>query len=52
MTATAYWVLGIPSTLLLVFYFPFGIAGIWVGPTIAVLFLTVAYTTVFLGIDW
>ena len=52
ITAVAYWVIGIPVALLLVFYYPLGIRGLWIAPTLAVVFLTITYITIFTGIDW
>ena len=52
ITACAYFVIGIPSALVFVFKFDFGIRGIWMGPTLAVAFLTVTYMIIFSNIDW
>jgi len=52
ITACAYFVIGIPATLVAVFKFDFGIKGIWMGPTLATAFLTVTYMTIFSKIDW
>ncbi len=48
----AYWILGIPLTLLLVFYYELGIFGIWVGPTLACAFNTLAYLVMFKRMNW
>ena len=52
VTWIAYWVLGIPITCLMVFYFTLGNQGIWIGPTVACTFNTAAYLTLFNRIDW
>ena len=52
ITALAYWVIGIPVTLLLVFKYAKGIRGIWVGPTLAVTFLTITYIQIFTSMNW
>ena len=52
ITACAYFVIGIPSALVFVFKYDFGIRGIWMGPTLAVIFLTVTYMIIFSNIDW
>jgi Na+-driven multidrug efflux pump len=52
VTFLAYWTLGIPLTMFLVFYNDMGIFGIWVGPTLACAFNTVAYILIFKRMDW
>ena len=52
ITACAYFIIGIPATLVLVFKYDLGIRGIWIGPTLAVTFLTFAYILIFSKIDW
>ena len=52
ITACAYFVIGIPAALVFVFKYDFGIRGIWMGPTIAVCFLTITYMIIFSKIDW
>ena len=52
MTGCAYFILGIPATLVFVFKYNTGIRGIWGGPTLAVAFLTIAYLLIFERIDW
>ena len=51
ITGVAYWALGIPLTCLLVFWKTHGIRGIWVGPTVAVLFNTIAYQIIVKKMD-
>ena len=51
-TACAYFVLGIPATLVFVFKYEYGIRGIWMGPTLAVAFLTVTYMIIFSNVNW
>jgi MATE family multidrug resistance protein len=52
ITGVAYWVFGIPITLLMVFKFDLGTLGIWVGPTFACAFNTAAYLWIFNTINW
>ena len=52
ITVSAYWVFGIPLSALLVFYFDYGIKGLWVGPTFAVAYNTVLYVYISSKIDW
>jgi len=47
ITACAYFIIGIPATLVFVFKYDLGIKGIWMGPTLAVFFLTLTYMTIF-----
>jgi MATE family multidrug resistance protein len=37
-TVLGYWVIGIPISLLCVFIFEWGMAGLWTGPVLAILF--------------
>lgn len=43
ITLSAYWIFGIPIALLCVYYFDAGIAGLWYGPTFAVIYNTLCY---------
>ena len=52
ITGVAYWALGIPLTCLLVFKWTFGMLGIWMGPTVAVCFITIAYQFIVERTDW
>ena len=52
MTFVAYWVLGIPVTLTLVFAFDMSNVGIWIGPTLACAFNTAAYLYIFKRMNW
>ena len=52
ITGMAYWAIGIPITCMLVFWQTWGIKGIWVGPTVAVLFNTIAYHFIVKTTDW
>jgi len=45
-------VIGIPAALVFVFKYEYGIRGIWMGPTIAVVFLTITYMVIFSNINW
>ena len=47
VTFVAYWVIGIPLTLLSVFAFDLSNTGIWLGPTLACMFNTAAYLYIF-----
>ena len=52
VTGSAYWVIGIPLSLVLCFGGDFGIKGIWIGCTSAVLFNTLAYSYIVGNMDW
>ena len=52
VTITGYWILGIPISLLAVFYYGWGIVGLWVGPTVAILFNSVFYHVLLIKADW
>ena len=52
ITGLAYWAIGIPLCLLLCFVYDWGIRGIWMGPTSAVIFNTTAYHIIFQRLDW
>ena len=52
ITGVAYWIFGIPITLVMVFQFDLGTMGIWLGPTFACAFNTVAYLWIFNKINW
>lgn len=49
---SAYWAFGIPISCICVFYYQFGIAGLWVGPTFATFYNTCCYTILIRTIDW
>ena len=51
-TVLGYWVIGIPTTLLLVFWLDLGIVGLWVGPTLAIAFNFCFYYGMVLRTDW
>ena len=44
--------MGIPLTCLLIFHGSMGIKGIWVGPTLSVIFITLAYQMIVYLTDW
>jgi MATE family multidrug resistance protein len=52
VTITGYWILGIPVSLLGVFYFKWGITGLWLGPTIAIIFNFIFYYVLVVKTDW
>ena len=52
LTFFAYFVLGIPVSIYLVFYNDKGIFGIWVGPSIACAFNTFCYLIIYKCINW
>ena len=52
VTGSAYWIIGIPLSLALCFGADFGIQGIWIGSTSAVLFNTFAYQMIVTRMDW
>ena len=47
-----YWVLGIPTSLVAVFYFDYGIVGLWTGPTVAIIFNFIFYYVIIIKTDW
>lgn len=51
-TFVAYFTVGIPVSMLMVFYWNVGIWGLWLGPTLACAFNTVVYLIIFKKIDW
>ena len=51
ITGIAYFCLGIPLTLAMVFKYNAGIIGIWTGPIVATAFNTVAYIYMFTKMD-
>lgn len=52
ITSFAYVLIGIPLALVGVFSFDWGIRGIWVGPTVAVIITTCSYLGIFYCLDW
>jgi len=52
ITFLAYWAIGIPVTCLMVFRFDQGTYGIWIGPTLACFFNTIAYLVMFKRANW
>ena len=52
MTVIGYWVLGIPISLLAVFYYDSGIVGLWIGPNIAIIFNFIFYYVIIMRSDW
>lgn len=52
VTFLAYWVIGIPVTCVCVFYYGLSNFGIWVGPTLACAFNTLAYLWIFNKMNW
>ena len=52
ITGCAYFMIGIPASLVFVFKYDFGIRGIWMGPTLSVAFLTITYMTIFSKLNW
>ena len=51
-TVIGYWVIGIPLSLLAVFKFDWGIVGLWLGPSIAILFNFCYYFLMITRTDW
>lgn len=51
-TVTGYWVIGIPIALLAVFKLEWGIAGLWLGPTTAIVFNFFFYFALVMRTDW
>jgi multidrug resistance protein, MATE family len=52
ITFIAYWCLAIPTTYVMAYKLGYGNGGIWVGPTIACAFNTLAYLVIFKRINW
>ena len=51
ITFLAYWIIGIPISCLLVYSYDMHLPGIWVGPTLACAFNTVAYLFIYKRMD-
>lgn len=51
-TIIGFWVIGVPTCLVQVFYFKSGIEALWFGPLIAHFFNTISYYTIVLRADW
>jgi multidrug resistance protein, MATE family len=51
-TIIGYWVIGIPFSLLAVFTLDWGIVGLWLGPTLALLFNFCYYFLTIKRTDW
>lgn len=51
-TITGYWVIGLPISWLCVFQLGWGIPGLWLGPTLAIIFNFVFYYTLVIRADW
>jgi multidrug resistance protein, MATE family len=52
LTFVSYFVIGIPVSSLLMFYYDMGIWGLWLGPTLACAFNTVVYLIIFNRTKW
>jgi MATE family multidrug resistance protein len=52
VTIISYWVLGIPISIYCMFSLHLGIAGLWVGPTVAVTLNYLVYHKVIISADW
>ena len=51
-TICGYWVLGIPISLGAVFWLDLGITGLWLGPTIAIIFNFCFYYGMIIRSNW
>ena len=51
-TVVGYWVIGIPLSLVCVFYYNLGIVGLWYGPTTAIIFNFLIYYIIVIKTDW
>lgn len=51
-TVIGYWIIGIPLSCLNVFVLKWGMAGLWVGPVIAIAFNFFFYFSLVLKTDW
>lgn len=47
-----YWILGIPLSLIAVFSLDLGIAGLWIGPTVAIVFNFTFITLFIMKTNW
>lgn len=52
VTLVGYWGLGIPFSLIQIFYFKNGIISLWLGPLLALIFNSFAYYSYILNLDW
>ena len=52
VTIIGYWVIGIPMSLLAVFYYDAGIVGLWTGPTAAIVFNFIFYYVIIVRVNW
>ncbi|CDW78027.1 na+-driven multidrug efflux pump [Stylonychia lemnae] len=52
ITIIGYWGIGIPTSLLCVFYLDWGIVGLWVGPSLAIIFNFIFYYIIIIKADW
>ncbi|CDW84612.1 na+-driven multidrug efflux pump [Stylonychia lemnae] len=52
VTIFGYWVLGIPISIDAVFYHSGGIVGLWIGPSVAIIFNFIFYYVLILRTDW
>lgn len=51
-TVVGYWVIGIPLSLIGVFWLKWGMAGLWLGPVFAIAFNFLFYFSLVLRTDW
>ena len=52
MTVSGYWLIGIPLSIVCVFYWDLGIVGLWYGPSAAIIFNFVLYYFIVLKTNW
>ena len=51
-TVIGYWLIGIPFALLAVFKLEWGIVGLWLGPSLGILFNFCYYSLMVMRTDW
>lgn len=51
-TLIGYWVIGIPIGAVQIFYLNYGIQALWFGPTMALMFNSLAYYGLIVSINW
>ena len=51
-TMTSYWAFGIPLSYYFAYKLNLGVQGLWIGPTISVILITIFYQLIISSIDW
>jgi len=52
ITCIGYWFIGIPLSLYCVFYLKWGMQGLWLGPTVAIIFNFTFYYLFIFSVNW